>query len=359
MIELKFNNKLDTITRNILLHNTTILKDGEYLIVRYKNIDFKLNFESETPNITYYGFWEFTYLNKPLPKQIKSEYAIIIEGEDYRGFDEAKPYYETVLGDNFTNNIDYLFTQTIFKWNIIAGIRWFKEYESLSKLITHPYNFGYFIGRKTPLRVGLGNLLSEHEYCFVNHWNNDDYNPSTMKCTHLNDLYGKNDFDNLVDIFPSILNAKSLPNILNDKKDAGPKCWSMDYFFRLLPKVKVLILDETHSDVTEKRDVNFLSEKTFGTILANVPFIPTNVHTLDMIHQIIEIKSYPFYSEIKEISANPQLINNFIVNFNKNFDINYNIIKEWSNSLHNIVLDRLYNENSLFEYFKNNSKKLL
>ena len=349
MIEIKFNNKLDTINRNILLHNTTVLKDGEYLIVRYKDIDFKLSFESETPHITYYGFWEYTYLNQPLPKKIKSKYAIIIEGEDYRGFDEAKPYYEKVLGDNFTNNVDYLFTQTIFKWNIIAGIRWFKEYESLSRLISHPYKFGYFIGRKTPLRVELGNLLSEHDYCFVNHWKNKEYNSSTMKCTQLNDLYGQNDFDNLIDIFPSILNKKS-------QSDA--KVWSMDYFFRLLPQTKVLILDETHSDSSKQLDINFLSEKTFGTVLANVPFIPTNVHTLDMIHQIIKIKPYPFYSEIKEISANPQLINEFIINFNKKFDINYNIIKEWSNLLHNIVMNRLYNENSLFEYFKNNSKKI-
>lgn len=350
MIELNFNNKLDNITRNILLHNTTILKDDEYLIVRYKDTDFKINFESERPDITYYGFWEHTYLNKPLPKQIKSEHAIIIEGEDYRGFDEAKPYYEKLLGDNFTNNVDYIFTQTIFKWNIIAGIRWFKEYESLSKLITPPYNFGYFIGRKTPLRVKLGNLLSEHQYCFINHWKNKEYNPSTMKCTQLNDLYGQKDFDNLIDIFPTILNKKS---------NSDAKVWSMDYFFRLLPNVKVLILDETHSDRTEKLDINFLSEKTFGTILANVPFIPTNIQTLDMIHDIIKIEPHPFYSDIEKISANPQLINEFVINFNKKFDINYNIIKEWSNSLHNIVLDRLYTENSLLEYFKNKPKKVL
>ena len=350
MIELRFNNDETTIVKNILLHNTTSEYVDDYMIVKYKDTDFKVKFNSESPNITYYGFWEYMYLDLPLPKEIKSKYAIIIEGEDYRGFDESKPYVDYILGDNFSENIDYLFTQTLFKWNIIAGIRWFKEYESIHKLINNPYKFGYFIGRKTPLRVKLGNLLSEHEYCFVNHWKNAGYNPSTMKCTQLNDLYGQNDFDNLVDIFPTILNKKS-------NKDA--KIWSMDYFFRLLPKSKILILDETHSDAIKKPHTTFLSEKTFGTILANIPFIPTNVHTLDMISQIIDIKPYPFYSEIKEISANPQLINDFIINFNKNFDINHNIIKEWSNLLHNIVMDRLYNENSLLEYFKNNPKKLL
>lgn len=334
MIELRFNNSLNNHINDIILHNTQIIESGEELIVQYKGIDFKFIFNSDNPNITYWNFHEYTYFNEQLPPNIPTKYAIIIEGENYRGFNEAVSKYEILMSDNFTPNSVYLFTQTIFKWNKIAGIRWFREFKPVYESITPKYRFGYFIGRKTPFRVELGNLLTNHNFCFVNHWKTKLYYPH-MKATQINDWIGNNDFDNLYKIYPN-------PKNFN---------FDLDYFFRVLPNVKVVLLDESHSDKKEVINPNFLTEKTFGLILANIPFIPTNVNTLKMIYEIIDTDPYPFEDEIREISANPTLINSYIVKFNQEFDERYIKIKNWTESIHNIVMGRLYSENSLLDYF--------
>ena len=335
MLELRIANKFSKHTWDVLFHNVKVLSYNENLYdVVYKNHKFKIEFDSKNPNITYYNFFEKIHLTESLPNSLFTEYAIIIEGEYCKAFEEANNKYNTLFTDNFSENTNYLFSQTIFKWNKIAGIRWFYEFKSIYDNMNHEYRFGYFILRKNKFRISLGNLLSNNDFCFINHFKNEQYNKS-IKYTQLNDWIGHYDFDNLLKIHPR-------PDDFN---------FDLDYFFRVLPKSKIVLLDETHSDKVNKQKFDWLTEKTYGLILANIPFIPTNYNTLNMIYTIFDIEAYPFEDDIKTISTNPELINNFIIDFNSSFNENYNIIKEWNTKLHNEFMNKIYSENSLFEYF--------
>jgi len=342
MYKIKLSNKKNKDIIDVLFHNTKLINDDTSYIIEYKNKKFEIEFNKLNADICYYNFFEKNNMGIDIPSPNFTKFAIIIEGEYYNQFKEAHEKYETLFSDNFflDNNV-FLFTQTIFKWNKIAGIRWFYEYKNIYENIVKKYKFGYFVLRKNNFRNKLGNLLSELDYCFINHFKNEQFN-NTIKYTQLNDIIGHRDFDNLYKVYPK-------PNDYN---------FDLDYFFRVLPYSKIILLDETHSNKNNS-ELNWLTEKTYGIILSKIPFIPTNISTLKMIYKIIpSCTPYPFEKQIVELSANPQKIKEFIISFNNDFDFNYKILNDWIGYLHDKFMFKIYNENSLLDYFIKNEDKL-
>jgi hypothetical protein len=128
----------------------------------------------------------------------------------------------------------------------------------------------------------------------------------------------------------------------------------LDYLMRILPMSKMHILSETwdwkESDFTS----NYLSEKTYGFLLANIPFISTHPYPLEIIQHILEVEPHPFYNKIKEIKGNPEKFVEFVKKFMENFEFNKNLCILWSNLCHNKLINKINIENSFLENLINN-----
>ena len=123
----------------------------------------------------------------------------------------------------------------------------------------------------------------------------------------------------------------------------------LDMFFRRLSKSKMHVLDESHGG--KKYDVvfHYLTEKTLGFVLAEIPFISTHSYPLDCIHKMIDIEEHPFMDSFRKHKGDPLLFVEFVKEFMWDFDHNYNLCKEWSIKCHNKFMEKINKENSLFD----------
>ena len=116
---------------------------------------------------------------------------------------------------------------------------------------------------------------------------------------------------------------------------------------------KMHILSETwdwkQSDFTS----NYLSEKTYGFLLANIPFISTHPYPLEIIEHILNIEPHPFYKEIKKINGNPEKFVEFVKKFMENFEINKNLCILWSEKCHIKLMEKINIKNSFLENLLN------
>ena len=94
--------------------------------------------------------------------------------------------------------------------------------------------------------------------------------------------------------------------------------------------------------------------KTYGFLLAKVPFIPTHPYPLDIIQTILDVDLYPFYNEIKSIMGCPKKFVEFIKTFMDDFDKNHRLCKDWIESVHMKLMEKINNENSLLDLIYNN-----
>ena len=120
---------------------------------------------------------------------------------------------------------------------------------------------------------------------------------------------------------------------------------------------KVQICDESWSDNVSDFTSQYLSEKTIGLVLANVPFICTHSYPYDCLTKLINAPKHPFYDESKKYQGNVDLFVEFVELFLSDFDKNYKLCKDWVQECHNIFMDRLYNENSMLDMIINNEIK--
>lgn len=247
---------------------------------------------------------------------------------------------------NYFDNLFFVFSNSIFNWNSYINIRWFYEFKSVYEKLNFDYDISFSVRNPKPNRIELLKKLSQlknpklflqiSDFIYKNKnfdLDNIDVNIidslSKLNGVKINKLEGEYDFDNI-----------SLLSTWNHGID-------LDLFFRYLSKSKIQILDESWSFTQADFKTQYLSEKTIGYILSGVPFIPTHTYPLEILNQILDIKPYPFFNQIKLVKGNPTKIVNFIEYFLKNFNYNYELIHEWTNDVHIKFMEKLNNENSL------------
>ena len=263
---------------------------------------------------------------------------------------------ESDVGVDSKNFINTL-TNDVYVWNYLAHIRWASEFKNIYKNLNFDYKLGVSFRSPKPHRIELIEKLSnksnkdlflsfssaifeEYRGNYDHSWSDINYDDllkhiKTIPNVYLNDVGFdvENDFKNLYIVG-------------NTEKNQ----MEYDYYFRILPKSKVQLLDETHA-YRKNIDVPMnLSEKTYIFLLANIPFISTHHYPFDLIKKHIVDVDYPYYNEMVEVTGDTDKLVKFIQKFLDNFDDMYPKIKDYTNKVHEALMDRLQNENSFLEH---------
>ena len=219
------------------------------------------------------------------------------------------------------------------------AIRWYYEYGNVFEKLQQPYDICYSIRNHRQNRIQIINGLAK--------LNNDRLYLSTV-----DNLQNKN-----FQVYSNQLekNIHRNINIGNDFDDiewhqtSFPIVPYMDYFMRILPMAKMHIVSETWDFKQGDLTSNYLSEKTYGFLLGNIPFITTHPYPLEIIQYILGTEQHPFFKEIKAIKGNPEKFVDFIEHFMENFDKNHILCKEWVSRVHNKFMEKINTENSLLD----------
>jgi predicted CopG family antitoxin len=129
----------------------------------------------------------------------------------------------------------------------------------------------------------------------------------------------------------------------------------LDYFMRILPMSKMHIVSETWDWVYTNLTSNYLSEKTYGLLLANIPFITIHPYPLEIVSNILNIKPHPFYSKIKNIKSDAVKFSDFIKEFMENYEINYELCKKWVSEAHEKLIEQVNTKNSFLDLVLSNN----
>jgi hypothetical protein len=251
------------------------------------------------------------------------------------------------LNENLKNqhpNFYYSLTNTVFQWNEIIAIRWYYEFKQIYDKLSFDYDLMYSIKNHKINRVKIINELSKlkKDRLYLQHSDslqNPSYQKNAPEIEHINknSVVGETDFSDI----SWITNHQGY----------------MDVFFRVLPKAKMQILCESWSWSNREFTSQYLSEKTFGLLFAGIPFISTHEYPLQMIEKMLNVPSHPFYNESKKYKTDSKLFAKFVNNFLENFDENYILCKEWSELVHNELMNKIENENSLLNLIINGELK--
>jgi hypothetical protein len=248
--------------------------------------------------------------------------------------------FSDLIKDKYPNHF-FCLTNTIHQWNELLSIRWYYEFKNIFEKLNQPYDLcfsmRYHKRNRTAIINGLAKLNDDRLYLSrVDNCKNKEFNIYSKQLEN-NIHYNINSGDDFDDI-------SWIENIEH----------YLDYLMRILPMSKMHILSETwdwkQSDFTS----NYLSEKTYGFLLANIPFISTHSYPLEIVEHILKVQPHPFYKEIKQINGNPEKFVEFVKKFMENFDSNYNLCKDWSNKCHNILLNEMDIRNHFLEKFIDN-----
>jgi hypothetical protein len=107
------------------------------------------------------------------------------------------------------------------------------------------------------------------------------------------------------------------------------------------------VLDESWAWSKDDFQIQYLSEKTIGMILMNIPFISTHIYPIDFLTKQFDLSKHPFYDEIKEHSGDAEKFVKFVQKFMSKFDENYLLIKEWTGLCHDKFMNKLDTHNDL------------
>lgn len=246
----------------------------------------------------------------------------------------------------FTDNIPYKtkipnhifpLSNVLMFWYFRTRLLMYKEYGDLHRKIPHNYLWGYHIKRHRYRRLEIGRLL-DTEKVFVSQtdWNDElvpDFknlfeksNIQPIKGAFYNNLVGDNDFDNK---FNGYLEGDKI---------------GFDLFFTLLPQSKGVIIDETWN--VHKYKINYLSEKTYGMILARIPFVTTSIYPLDLIKYAIGGQPHPYYDTISKLEGNTTELCNWI---NGMVEDDLEVIQSWVDDINHILHQKVYNNNHILD----------
>jgi hypothetical protein len=126
---------------------------------------------------------------------------------------------------------------------------------------------------------------------------------------------------------------------------------------RILPMAKIHILSETW-DWTSNITSGYLSEKTYGLILAGVPFLSIHTYPLKMLEKILDVQPHPFYKDAVKYRNNTRLFVDFINTFMQDFENNYKLCKKWTNMCNSKLMYLINNNNSFLDLLESNNLKL-
>jgi len=230
------------------------------------------------------------------------------------------------------------FTNIIFQWNEMISIRWFYDYKNINDVIVPKYKMGYSVRAHKPLRVRIAEELTHIEDIFVSQTNVIEKNSIQPKYRKIEGAF-LNDYDSDIDF----QNLRILTNITV----------GLDYFLRILPMSKIQICDESWAHNSADYHSQYLSEKSLGLIIANVPFVSTHSYPYDCLMELTGIRKHPFYDESKKYQGNAKLFADFIRTFISDFDNNYQLCKDWILECHNIFIERLHKENTMLDMIVN------
>lgn len=249
-----------------------------------------------------------------------------------------------ILSDNcFINDIienkypnhNFLLTNTIFEWNDLLSIRWYYEFKNIFEKLNQPYDLCFSMRYHKRHRIDIINELSKlnNKKIFLsrvdNCKNTEFFN---YKNRILNINYNITEGDDFADL-------TYIENIEH----------YLDYLMRILPMAKLHIVSETWDWVMGDLTSNYLSEKSYGLLLANIPFITIHPYPLEIISKILNIEPHPFYDKIKNIKSNSSKFSKFISDFMLNYDHNYMLCKNWVNIAHHSLMLEIETNNSLLD----------
>lgn len=248
-------------------------------------------------------------------------------------------------------NIYYAFTNTIWQWNELIGIRWYYEFKQIFEKLNFDYDLMYSVRNHKFHRVeilkGLSKLddsriLIQRTNSMIDNTEYKEFDSELFPYPNIkmNSIFGEIDFDNITTI----------------DHQSGV---TYDLFFRLFSKAKVQVLDESWAWSNDEFQNQYLSEKTIGIVLMNIPFISTHIYPIDFLTKLLDLPPHPFYNEIKHHSGVPHLFVEFVETFMNNFDENYLLIKEWTSECHLKFISKLNSHNDLLDMilddFKNHN----
>lgn len=310
--------------------------DNFTIVERYKNlISNKKNWI-----ITYFAC-EKCFINEEIREMINDGTSQITKGENE--LNKLSNHY--ILSDNIhingeSNKLNLYnpFTNIIFQWNENVNIRVFYDYKNIFERLTPDYKIGYGIRVHKTHRVETANKLKELTDVFVSQTNvttryNGGPKYERIDGIYLNDYEGKTDFHNI---------------FLNQNMSVG-----IDYFMRILPKSKIQICDESWSFTTKDYKSQYLSEKTIGLVLSNIPFVSTHPYVYECLNKLIGVRLHPFYNESKHYMGNVDRFTQFIKDFLNDFDNNHKLCVEWVQECHNLFMERIEKENSMLDFIIN------
>jgi hypothetical protein len=243
--------------------------------------------------------------------------------------------FSDLIKDKYPNHF-FCLTNTIHQWNELLSIRWYYEFKNIFEKLNQPYDLcfsmRYHKRNRTAIINKLAKLNDNRIYLSrVDNCKNNEFNVYSKQLEN-NIHYNITNGDNFDDI-------SWIENIEH----------YLDYLMRILPMAKMHILSETWDWKEGDFTSNYLSEKTYGFLLANIPFISTHPYPLEIVEHILEIEPHPFYKEIKEIKGNSEKFVKFVKNFMENFEFNKNLCILWSDKCHNILMNKINNENSFLK----------
>jgi predicted CopG family antitoxin len=241
---------------------------------------------------------------------------------------------------NYPNH-NFLLTNTIFEWNDLLSIRWYYEFKNIFEKLNHPYDLCFSMRYHKRHRIDIINELSKLDnkkiyLSRVDNCKNSEFYKYKNRISKINyNITEGNDFADLT----YIENIKLY----------------LDYFMRILPMSKMHIVSETWDWVYTNLTSNYLSEKTYGLLLANIPFITIHPYPLEIVSNILNIKPHPFYSKIKNIKSDAVKFSDFIKEFMENYEINYELCKKWVSEAHEKLIEQVNTKNSFLDLVLSNN----
>jgi hypothetical protein len=112
---------------------------------------------------------------------------------------------------------------------------------------------------------------------------------------------------------------------------------------------KMHILSETWDYLKAPFSSIYLSEKTYGFVLAKIPFISTHTYPYDVLQEITGVDPHPFYNEAVNYRGLDNKFVDFVNIFMENYDENYELCKNWVEKVHEKIIYKIYNENSFLD----------
>jgi hypothetical protein len=282
--------------------------------------------------------------------------------DDIENYIELLQINNTIITDQFFldkelektkyPNHNFTLTNTIFHWNEWASIRFYYEFKNIFEKLNQPYDIGFSVYFHKVERVEL--------ICELAKLNNPKIFLSRKSPIKKSMDYRIHQNPEIMDIYSNIIINNKIGNNFDDISFIAQRSTrlGLDLFFRILPMSKIQIVAESWDWWKKDYKSIFLSEKTYGMLLANIPFIPTHTYPLDIIQALLDLNEYPFYNEIKKVRGNQIEFAKFIETFMMNIDDNLILIKEWTNLAHQKLMDKINNENSMLDLIVNDSIKI-